>query len=147
MSTFNNKQKAFTTIELLVVMIITGILFLVLFNSILLFNQATQKIAEDYQQCNLDIIKYKSVDNLFKITDSIIYNNNYYFFYNNSNIISIHKDSLFNNTLYIKNISNQYNPRYIDSIIVTYINKGDTIELFWGVREQPYMLYKIHETK
>lgn len=136
-----------TLVELLLVMIISGVLFLLLFDSLDIIRRFGDQLTDRINQKSNLLYSHQIMEGLFEHSDSIQKQDNqlHFYQYGASNtfltIDSLHLllhesnrvDTLFENLCHLTTHSVEENALLVDSFCITVQMGRDTIQLYYGL--------------
>jgi Tfp pilus assembly protein PilE len=136
--------KASTIVELLVVMIIMGIIFTILFDGMNMIKKFSNKITAEFAVTTDMLLKYKFIDNLFVNADSVKFTDTTYLFFKKSITNRVNLDTCFKTITKTTHIFIDEERGLIDSLYINILLKTDTIFLRFGVTNNPDLIFNLN---
>lgn len=136
--------KASTIVELLVVMIIMGIIFTVLFEGMNMIKKFSNKITVEFGVTTDILLRYKYIDNLFDNADSVKFADSEYLFFKRNVINRVNLDTCFKTITKTTQIFIDEDRGLIDSLHINVLLKTDTLYLKFGVIDNPDIIFNLN---
>lgn len=136
--------KASTIVELLVVMIIMGIIFTVLFEGMNIIKKFSNKITAEFGVTTDILLRYKYIDNLFDNADTVKFTDSEYLFFKRNVINRVNLDTCFKTITKTTQTFIDEDRSLIDSLHINVLLKTDTLYLKFGVIDNPDIIFNLN---